>query len=74
MHQSEYLWSKVFSIYFLFQNHRDASKVTATNIAQKAHELSLDPDVLSPFAVSAIDAGIDIRGNCSFNPFSNDKF
>lgn len=45
-----------------YKDHKDASRVTAKNIAEKAHELSFDPDYLSPFAFSAIDAGIDIRG------------
>lgn len=46
----------------LFQDHKDASRVAAKTIAQKAHDLSFDPDYLSPFAISAIDAGIEIRG------------
>lgn len=45
-----------------YKDHKDASKVSAKHIAQQAHDLSLDPDYLSPFSVSAINAGIPIRG------------
>lgn len=45
-----------------YKDHKDSSKVSANNIAQKAHDLSLDPDYLSPFSMSAIQAGIPIRG------------
>ncbi|KAL3857154.1 hypothetical protein ACJMK2_011849 [Sinanodonta woodiana] len=37
-------------------------QTTAKNIAEKAHQLSFDPDYLSPFALSALDAGIAMRG------------
>jgi len=45
-----------------YKDHKNATKETATNIAQKAYDLSFDPDYLSPFSMSAIDAGIEIRG------------
>ncbi|KAH3887278.1 protein phosphatase PTC7 homolog [Dreissena polymorpha] len=45
-----------------YKNHKDSSKVAASTIAEKAHSLSFDPDYLSPFALSAIDSGIQLRG------------
>ncbi|KAL5016439.1 hypothetical protein ScPMuIL_006028 [Solemya velum] len=45
------------------KDHREENvQKTARNIAEKAQQLSFDPDYLSPFALSAIDSGIDIRG------------
>ncbi|XP_050408002.1 protein phosphatase PTC7 homolog [Patella vulgata] len=40
----------------------EAIQTTASSIAQKAYQLSFDPDYLSPFAISAIDAGIELTG------------
>ena len=40
-------------------------QATAHTIAEKAYQLSLDPDYLSPFAVSAINNGIQIKGKKS---------
>lgn len=46
-----------------YKDQRDSSmQATASNIAEKAYQLSLDPDYLSPFAVSAINNGIQIKG------------
>ncbi|XP_052801004.1 protein phosphatase PTC7 homolog [Mya arenaria] len=45
-----------------YKDHKDASKVTASTIAERAHDLSFDPDYMSPFALAAIDSGIELRG------------
>ncbi|XP_029641640.1 protein phosphatase PTC7 homolog isoform X1 [Octopus sinensis] len=45
------------------KDHRqDNIQKTASKIAEEAHQLAFDPDYLSPFALTAIDAGIEIRG------------
>ena len=38
----------------------------ARDIAENAYQLSLDPDYMSPFAISANDIGIDLRGKLLF--------
>ncbi|XP_064612186.1 protein phosphatase PTC7 homolog [Liolophura sinensis] len=45
------------------KDHREESvQKTAHGMADHAHTLSLDPDYMSPFALSAVDVGIDIKG------------
>ncbi|ESO96554.1 hypothetical protein LOTGIDRAFT_231806 [Lottia gigantea] len=41
---------------------KEAVQKTATDIAEKALNLSFDPNYLSPFSLSAIDAGIELTG------------
>ncbi|KAK7505984.1 hypothetical protein BaRGS_00002706 [Batillaria attramentaria] len=43
-------------------NHEETVQKTASSIAEKAYQLSFDPDYMSPFALSAIDAGIQLTG------------
>ncbi|KAL4223120.1 Protein phosphatase PTC7 [Mactra antiquata] len=45
-----------------YKDRKDAAKESACHIAQKAHDLSLDPDYLSPFSMSALNFGIPITG------------
>ncbi|XP_005102660.1 protein phosphatase PTC7 homolog [Aplysia californica] len=44
--------------------HKEEERIqhAASNIAENAYQLSLDPDYMSPFAISANDIGIDLRG------------
>lgn len=42
--------------------HYDTLKSTATSIAKQAHELSYDPEYLSPFARQAKENGYDLTG------------
>ncbi|XP_067663217.1 protein phosphatase PTC7 homolog [Haliotis asinina] len=45
------------------KDHKEETvQTTASNIAEKAYQLSFDPEYMSPFAMSAMDAGIDFRG------------
>ena len=50
----------------VFQDNREESvQKTASTIAENAYNLSFDPDYMSPFALSAIDAGIQLTGACT---------
>lgn len=40
---------------------------TALTIAEKAYQLSFDPDYMSPFALSAVDVGIQLSGLFCFS-------
>lgn len=44
--------------------HKEEEKIqhVASNMAEHAYQLSLDPDYMSPFAISANDMGIDLTG------------
>jgi len=46
------------------KSHKDEGRVkhAAGNLAEQAYQLSLDPDYMSPFALSANDVGIDLKG------------
>ncbi|XP_069135215.1 protein phosphatase PTC7 homolog isoform X3 [Argopecten irradians] len=44
------------------KDHRADIQKTANNMAEEALSLSLDQDYLSPFSLSAIDAGINLKG------------
>lgn len=46
----------------LKDHKQDNVQNTASKIAEEAHQLAFDPDYLSPFALTAIDAGIELRG------------
>ena len=53
------------------QDHKPESvQKTASCIAEEAHKLSFDENYLSPFALSAIDMGIDFIGNLHLTYFS----
>lgn len=45
------------------KDHKEENvQKTARKIAEQAHQLSFDPEYLSPFAISAINSGIDLKG------------
>ena len=43
-------------------NKEESVQRTASTIAESAYQLSFDPEYMSPFALSAIDAGIQLTG------------
>ncbi|KAK7087157.1 protein phosphatase PTC7 homolog [Littorina saxatilis] len=46
----------------LKDNREESVQKTASTIAESAYHLSVDPEYMSPFALSAIDAGIELTG------------
>lgn len=53
---------------FFCQTHKEEERIqsAANSIAEHAYKLSLDPDYMSPFALSACDFGIDLCGEIYF--------